>query len=329
MVPTIRDVAKRAGVSISTVSRVLNGSASVHEEKKARVRAAADELGYRPNPAALSLLGQRVGGVGVLLPYIAGDIFSEFLSGIDRITSQQGRFLMVSSSHRNDAEFRAVLRGLERRVDGLIVMSTEFPAETVRAWLPADLPLVFANTEVHDPEITAVNADNRGGAFRMTEHLVERGHRQIAFLKGPDGTYDAEERLTGFREGLAAHGLEPVLELPCDFTLECGEDTVPAILAADPRPTAVFAANDDSAFGLLTGLREAGLRVPEDIAIAGVDDSKFSQLAIPSLTTVRMPMRQMGRTAIERLLAEIDGTNGGSHGLTVLPTELVLRQSTA
>ncbi len=330
MVPTIRDVAQRAEVSISTVSRVLNNSASVDEAKRARVEAAALELGYRPNPAALSLLGQSTGGIGVLLPYIAGDFFSEFLQAIDRATSESGHYLMVSSSHRNLKEFRAVIHGMNRRVDGLIVMSTDVPAETVCEWLPADLPVLFVNTEVADGEIEAINFDNRGGAYRLTEHLVAQGHRRIAFLEGPPHSFDGLARLDGFRSALRDHGIEPdpSLELAGDFTMESGLAAVPALLALDPRPTALFAGNDLSAYGVLSGLREAGLDVPADLALAGFDDVPLTRFTSPTLTTVRAPVREMGQQAIERLLAQIRGEDGTHHRPVELPTEVLIREST-
>ena len=331
MVPTIRDVAKRAGVSISTVSRVLNNTASVDEAKRQRVQEAARDLGYSPNPAALSLLGQSTGGIGVLLPYIAGDFFSEFLHGIDRVTSDNGYFLVVSSSHRNVKEFRAVIQGLNRRVDGLIVMSTEIPAATVRGWLPSDLPVMFVNTDVSGTDIEAVNFDNEGGAYRLTEHLVEQGHRRIAFLAGPEGAHDGDARRDGHWAALRAHGIEPdpALEFPGDYTMESGLAAVPALLAADPRPTALFAANDLSAYGVLSGLRDAGLRVPDDLAVAGFDDIHLAQFASPALTTVRAPVREMGQCAIERLLARIRGEDGEVQSPLVLPADVVVRESTA
>lgn len=331
MVPTIRDVAQRAGVSISTVSRVLNNSASVDEAKRRRVEQAAFELGYSPNPAALSLLGQSTGGIAVLLPYIAGDFFSEFLDGIDRVTSENGYFLIVSSSHRSVKEFQAVIQGVNRRVDGLIIMSTEVCAKTVRNWLPADLPVVFVNTDVESTEVESVNFDNEGGAYRLTEHLIEQGHRRVAFLKGPEGAHDGIQRFAGFRAALQAHGIEhdPALAFPGDYTMDSGLAAVPALLAADPRPTALFAANDLSAFGILSGLREAGLDVPGDLALAGFDDIPLAQFASPSLTTVRVPVREMGQCAIERLLSRIKQEDGVAHGLSVLPTEVIVRESTA
>ena len=330
MVPTIRDVAQRAGVSISTVSRVLNNSAAVDEAKRQRVEEAAEALGYSPNPAALSLLGQSTGGIGVLLPYIAGDFFSEFLHGIDRVTSDSGYFLIVSSSHRNVKEFQAVLQGINRRVDGLIVMSTEVSAQVVCDWLPDGLPIVFVNTEVDREGIEAVNFDNRGGAYSLTEHLIEQGHRRIAFVAGPSASFDANDRLEGYRSALCDHGIEPdeAVEFPGDFTMEAGEAAVPDLLALDPRPTAVFAANDLSAYGVLNGLREAGLDVPGDVIVAGFDDIQLASLSSPTLTTVHAPVREMGLEAIERLLGMIKGADDRDRSSVTLPTRVIVREST-
>lgn len=329
MVPTIRDVARRAGVSISTVSRVLNNSAAVGEAKRQRVEEAARHLDYVPNPAALSLLGQSTGGIGVLLPYIAGEFFSDFLHGIDRVTSDNGYYLIVSSSHRSLTEFRAVISGLNRRVDGLIVMSTEIPAQTVRSWLPAGLPIQFVNTEADPAETESFTFDNRAGAVQVTEHLVAQGHRRIAFVKGPPQSYDAIERLGGYRAALAASGIghDPALEVPGDFTLESGLDAVPLILAMDLHPTAVFAANDLSSYGVMSGLRDAGLSVPEDLALAGFDDSLLARMSLPTLTSVRVPIREMGFAAIERLIARIEGDEQPLEPVR-MPTELVVRDST-
>lgn len=328
MPSTIRDVAQRAGVSISTVSRVLNNTAAVDPAKRERVEEAARALGYRPNPAALRLLGRRTGGIGVLLPYVAGDFFSAFLHGIDRVTSDRGYFLIVSSTHRDVSKFEAVARELDQRVDGMIVMSTEADASTVCEWLPPTLPLVFANTELGGASAEAVNLDNWGGAFRLTEHLIGQGHRDIAFLRGPGGAHDGQQRLRGYRDALAAHGLSPALEIEGDYTMEAGLAAVPPLLAAVPRPSALFAANDLSAFGALTGLREAGVRVPEDLALAGFDDIPLAEFAAPPLTTVHAPAREMGEHAISRLLRRLEAKQPPPPAHTLLQTDVIIRAST-
>lgn len=329
-VPTIRDVAERAGVSAATVSRVLNKSASVVEAKRVRVEEAAEALGYHPNPNALQLLGQRTGGIGVLLPYIAGDFFSSFLLPIDRHTSDTGEFLMVTSSHHSAEEFKTVFRALDRRVDGLIVMSTDVPAQRVLEWLRPSVPLVFVNTDIGgvEEEAESINFDNRGGAALVAEHFIAQGHRRLAFLAGPPESHDGIERRAGFARVLASHGLEIALEIPGDYTYEAGEAAAAAFLEASPRPTAIFAANDLSACGLLSALSEAGVDVPGEVALAGFDDVPLSRLTRPTLTTIRVPLAEIGRRAIERLTERIEGAPLVP-GETVLPTSLVVRDSTA
>lgn len=331
MVPTIRDVAQRAGVSISTVSRVLNNSAWVDGAKRQRVEEAARELGYSPNPNALSLLGHRTGGIGVFLPDIEGEFFSAFLQGIDRSTRESGHYLMVSSSHRDVESFRAMIQGIHQRVDGLIVMSTQVSAGTVKTWLPEDLPVLFVNTEVQGEDLEALNFDNRGGAYAMTEHLIGQGHRRIGFLTGPMDSFDARARLEGYRAALTDHGIdvEQMLEFEGDFTMESGLAAVPRILATEPRPTALFAANDYSAYGALRGLLEAGLRVPDDMALAGFDNITLAKFASPALTTVHAPAREIGERAIKRILERISGDNEEAHVPIILPTQVIVRESTA
>ena len=328
MPPTIYDVAAHAGVSASTVSRVLNNTTAVSDAKRRRVEAAVRALGYRANPNASSLRGQRTGGIGVLLPYLATDFFSGFLHEIDGFAQRNGLFLMATSSHRSESEFKTVLHALHNRVDGVIVMSTDVPARIVAEWHPPSVPIVYANTDVSQTRAPAVNFDNRGGMARVADHLVALGHRRIAFVCGPPHSYDATERRTGFRAALAAHGLEPALEVPGDYTLESGTAAAAAVLAASPRPTAVAAANDLSAAGLIAALHHAGLRVPDDAAVAGFDDVALARLNTPQLTTVRVPLGQIGRRAVERLAALMAGERDPDFGDVVLPTELVVRGST-
>lgn len=335
MVPTIRDVAHRAGVSISTVSRVLNNSAAVANAKRQRVEEAARVLGYSPNPLALGLHGQSTGGIGVLLPYIGDDFFFAFLRAIDRRTSDSGHYLLVSSSHRSESEFRAALRGMMYRVDGLIIMAPAIAIEDIRPGIQNGVPVVFVNSEGLDTESQSINFDNWGGAYRMTEHLIGQGHRHIGLVKGPAEAKDALARLDGFRSALRDHGIEPdpSLEFEGAYTLESGTAAVPAILASDPRPTAIFASNDLSAFGVLSGLRDAGLQVPHDMSLAGFDDIQLARFSSPTLTTVRAPMHEMGLMAVERLLARIDGHPAGGEGapdrVVELATEVIVRESTA
>ena len=330
MKATIRDVARRAGVSIATVSRVLNATTPVAEDKRRRVVAAAEALGYTPNEVARSLLGKATGGLGVLLPSVSGEFFSEFLNGLDRATHQNGFFLMISTSHRNLDEMSVALKSLHRRVDGLITMAPEGDAAQLRALLPERAPCVLVNTDAEGLACDAFNFDNYRGGFLATEHLLSLGHRRIAMLKGPARAFDARERLRGYRAALRAYGQEPApeLEITGDYTSEAGKRAAETLLAMDPRPTAVFAANDQSALALIGALQNEGLSVPEALSVVGFDDIPSVRYASPPLTSIHVPIRDVAMRAVERLVERVRDRHAVPQQ-RVLPVELVVRQSTA
>lgn len=327
---TIRDVARRAGVSISTVSRVLNNTCPVNEDKRRRVEEAARVLGYTPNPAARSLLKRETGGLGVLLPYVGGEFFSELLGGVDRVAQQNGFFLLISTSHRNEAELKAALQGMYRRVDGLLVMAPEMRGGGVRHLVRGSAPMVFVNTEVEDPHLNVLNFDNYGGVYALVKHLLAKGHRRIAYIRGPEGAFDARERLRGYREALREAGLPDTarFEMPGDYSQEAGYAMTLELLARDPRPTAIVGCNDYCAVGVLHALHEAGLRVPEDVALAGFDDVPSARYTQPPLTSVHVPVREMGEAAMHYLIEQVRGEKNGGPRQQVFPVTLVPRAST-
>jgi len=327
---TIRDVARRANVSISTVSRVLNDTCPVDEEKRRRVEEAAKALGYRPNPAARILLKQETGGLGVLLPFVSGEFFTELLNGIDQAAQQSGYFLLMSSSHRHEAELEAALRGMYKRVDGLIIMAPEMQAETLRRYLNAKQHVVFLNTQVAGTDFDAFNFDNFEGGYLVTRHLLEQGHRRIATIAGPTEAQDARDRLLGYRKALQEFSVapDPALEIPGDFSTEAGFDAVPVILNLKPRPTAIVAGNDQSAMGVLSALRQAGVRIPDDLSVTGFDDIPSARFIQPPLTTIKIPIKQMGVQAIQLLLDRITGKVTGPPRQKRMAVELIVRDST-
>ncbi len=327
---SIKDVARLAGVSISTVSRVLNDSCPVSEEKRERVLQAAGELGYTPNPAARSLLLRKTGVVGVVLPFATGEFFSEFLSGVDKTTSDNDYFLLISVSHRSETDLQKAVRSFDKRVDGLIVWEPEMIARDVRSLVKSNLPIVFLNTAEWDKTSDAIDFDNFGGILQAVSHLIELGHRDIAFVGGPEPAADARDRRRAYRETLRNHGLavRPDLEFPGDYTVEAGYRTAKKIAAQTTRPTAVVAGNDQSAFGLLRGLQEAGVSVPDEISLTGFDDIPSSRYINPPLTTVRVPVREMGVLAVDTLVRRIAAPHAKARR-ELLPVELVIRQSTA
>lgn len=328
---TIRDVARRAGVSISTVSRVLNDTGSVRKDKRQAVLRASRALGYLPNPAARSLLGKRTGGLGVLLPYVSGEFFAELLDGLDAAAQERERFLVVSTSHRHPHEFSAAIRAMDKRVDGLVIMAPELDRRDLEPIIGASCPTSLINTYVEDVAADVFNFDNYGGAYALTQHLLRAGHRRIALIHGAPGAGDARERARGYRAAMDDAGVRDTaaLEFEGDYTPAAGFAATEAILAMDPRPTAIVAANDYCAAGALSALAGAGVGVPTEMAVTGFDDVPSARYTVPPLTTVRAPIRDLGYRSIKRLVERLAGrADPGVFEDEVAPVELVVRAST-
>lgn len=331
MTATIHDVARRAGVSIATVSRVLNKSCPVREDKRVLVLEAARVLGYSPNPAALSLLNKRTGTVGLLLPSVHGEFFSELLNSIDEEVQQNGLLLMISSSHRRPDEFQKAIRVLDKRVDGLIVMAPELDALGTASILKTGVPAVFINTYAEGLPADVFNFDNHGGAFALTEHLLEQGHREIALIHGPESAGDAHERARGYRDAMAAAGILDTapLEVPGGYTRELGYAAAEDLVRSGQLPTAILAANDYCAMGVISALHTLGVRVPDEVAVCGFDGLPSSEYGVPALTSVHVPIGPIGSRAVRRLLARLRGdVVEGEFQQHVVPVGLVERAST-
>jgi LacI family transcriptional regulator len=327
---TIRDVARHAGVSISTVSRVLNDSCPVQEDKRRLVLDASRALGYSPNPAALSLLNKKTGGLGVLLPFVNGEFFSELLSGLDQAAQDNDQFLVVSTSHRRPSEFQKAIRVLDKRVDGLIVMAPELDAAGTASILKTKMPVVLLNTYAEGLNADVYNFNNLEGARDLTRHLLALGHRRIALIMGPPHSGDAQQRAEGYRLAMAEAGVADTtpLEVEGGYTREAGFAAAEAIARLRPRPTAIVAANDYCAMGAISALHTLGIAVPDDIAVGGFDGLSSAQYSFPPLTTVRVPIREIGYRAVERLVARLNDDQALREQV-VVPVELLVRDSTA
>jgi LacI family transcriptional regulator len=325
---TIREVARATGLSVATISRVLNGKGPVREETRQKVLEAAARLRWVPHVAARSLTTNETKTIGVVLPDIHGEFFSELIRGIDLSARRRGFHILVSSSHSDRSETEEVLRKMRGRVDGVIVMSPDIAAADLYKNLPEGLPAVLLNC-VAGEGFDSISIDNYGGAFAMVRHLASLGHRQIAFITGPSGNHDAAERRRGWREALAASGRPKTgsLEFPGDFSDESGYRAGKKILESAIRPTAVFAANDAMAIGCLSALQESGLRVPDEIALAGFDDIPFARFTAPPLTSVHVSIGEVGARALERLLSAILDGDSHQHQHESLTATLVIRQS--
>ncbi len=326
---TIRDVAGQVGVSIATVSRVFNGSPRVSEATAQRVWQAALDLDYWPNSAARTLTTSRTNALGVLLPDLYGEFFSEVIRGIDGAARQRSLQVLISSSHASPLELVTAAGAMFGRVDGLIVMASDRATAEAIERVARHFPVVLMNPPGDFPAYRRVAIDNHAGARAAVEHLLGLGHRRIALLRGPLGNSDAEERARGSREALLAAGIAPSseLEFDGDFTEASGYAAARPLLTRQPRPTAVFAANDAMAVGLLGALSDAGVPVPGGMAVVGFDDIAIARYLSPALTTVSVDMCGLGRRAVELLLEPQEQDNGGGGGRELLPARLVVRAS--
>lgn len=313
---TIRDVAARAGVSVATVSRVFNQKGPIREETVRKVMDVAGALQYVPHAGARSLSTRSTRTIGVVLPDLHGEFFSEVIRGIDLAAREHGYHLLLSGSHADRDEMRAVLQAVRGLVDGLIVMSPDLDPAALCCELPPGIPAVLLNAKADGrPSITI---DNAGGAKDVVRHLAALGHRHIAFITGPARNNDAEQRRRGFRAGAKAQGVDAT-EIAGDFTEESGYEAAKTILQMRARPAAVFAANDSMAIGALSGFRDAGLRVPDDVALVGFDDIPIARFLDPPLTTVKVPIAELGRAGLQLLI--------GDKAPQRLETSLVVRRS--
>lgn len=330
---TIRDVASAAGVSVSTVSNALNGR---HEamtgDTLARIESAIAELKYRRSNLARGLVTRNTHTIGIVMAEIDTPLFLQALNHIEPVTRTRNYNLLLCLA-RDEADERNALGFLfEKQVDGIIFVSTSvFHEEShLHELAAAGLPVVLVNRFSRHDEFDQVNWDNSAGIAAATEHLIALGHRRIAHLVGPVDRRSTEERLAGYQKALAAHGLpcDPAYLLPGDFraTAVEWEAAAHAVLALRPRPTAVIAADDAMAAICLRVFSRAGVRVPGDLAVIGIDDQPYAAFLNPALTTVRLPIAAAGRLAADMLLARLAGLIGPAEH-AIIPCELVVRES--
>lgn len=326
--PGMNDVARAAGVSHQTVSRVLNNHPNVRDETREKVLAAIADLGYRRNSAARTLVTQRSGTVGVVTTGSFSFGPSQTLVAIEEAARETGYFITVATLRTVDAEsMRDALDHLmQQGVDGIVVIAPH--AEVVDAVRAAheQLPVVVVAALADPPEsVTTVSVDQVLGARAVVDHLAGLGHREVVHVSGPAGWLDAEARVLGWREQSQARGLGVPEVVEGDWTSGCGYE-LGQRMAAEGAPSAVFAANDHLALGLLRAFHEAGMRVPYDVSVVGFDDITGSEDFIPPLTTVRPGFVALGHQIIETLRGLLDGMAVGD---AVLVPELVVRASTA
>ncbi len=320
---TIAEVAKRAGVSISTVSRVINGLDRVHPDTRSRVSAVVQTLRYQPSAFARGLAIQRTHTIGFVIPTISDPFYLDIVRGVEEMAAAAGYSLLVISKLTRAGDRRVLELFTQKRVDGLVVVGITVPREVLAQLRTQGFPLVLLQQDEH----ATFSVDNYGGAALITEHLLELGHRQLAYIAGSDDTPDNAERFRGFQDRLASSHIafEPRLFARGDFLQGSGSRAVTELLSRKRPFDAIFAANDQMAMDAILALREHGLRVPEDVAVVGFDDIPLARYVAPSLTTVRQPANALGSQATQAVLAALGGAPLPEG--VVLPVELIVRES--
>jgi len=325
--PVMTDVARLAGVSHQTVSRVINDHPNVRSDTRARVRAAMSELGYRPNSAARALVTGRSRLVGVVTQNTALYGPASMLSALERALDRQGLAVGIASvaalERRSIAG--AVSRLLDQRVGGIVLLAPVVSANEAIDDLPDDLPLVAVDGDPARPH-QVVTVDQELGARLATQHLLDLGHRTVWHVSGPPEWFDSEHRIRGWRTALEAAGAAVPPMMRADWSLEAGQ-AAGEVLAHIPGATAVFAANDHLALGMLKALRDAGRRVPEDLSIVGFDDIPEAAYLDPALTTVRPDFDAVAQGAVAMLLKQMSDQSGPVATFEPVPPRLIVRAS--
>lgn len=319
-----------AKVSHSTVSRALRNSPLVNPKTAAEIRRLAEQSGYRLSAAARSLVTQRTDTIGVVVTTIADPFAAGVVEGIEEAANEHALSVLLANSHADpERELRVVRTLEERRVDGIIVTASRVGSMYVRVLERMQVPIVLLNNQDPGEFTHSVMIANREASVALARHLVELGHRRIAYIGDRFGRESDAERYAGFRQALREAGLrvEKQLVVHGDGRPEGGHGAMRRLLALRRRPTAVFCYNDMSALGALLAIRQAGLRAPADISVTGFDDLYLAQYAEPPLTTVRQPMRRMGRLAMETLIQLLAGDR--TKRAIKVPGELIIRGSTA
>jgi DNA-binding LacI/PurR family transcriptional regulator len=329
--PTIYDVARLAGVSTATVSRALNGTAQIAPATRTAIDQAIDQLGYRPNTIARSLVTKSTQTIAFLLPDITNPFYASLVSGIQQHTLLRDHTMLLCTTEgdpEREEQYLDLLRA--KQVDGALVDGLVLPPDRIARFVEDGFPIVCLDRDVDSPSVPLVQVDNRLGARLATEHLLALGHTRIAHVAGADELRISEQRLAGYRDALARAGVaaDPDLVVTGSFTEGGGYHATRTLLESGTEPTAVFAANDLSAIGVINAIVESGWRVPDDVSVVGFDDLRLSAFTSPPLTTIHQPAVEIAQRACEILVDLIRGRP--VHRLQyLLEPRLVVRSSTA
>ena len=333
--PKIIDVARVAGVSTATVSRALSKPETVAKQTREAVLSAAAETGYRINLAARNLRQRRTGAVVLLVPNLGNPFFSQILAGIESVLSSHGLSILMVDTMQSTTRPDFVLDYLHRsRADGVISLDGSLPSSLLETSTQSaeSPPMVFGCEWLVDGCYPSVRADNEQGTHLAIEHLVSLGHSKIGYINGPEENVLSQVRKSSTQKALKDHGLETRDDwfFAGNFALEAGARVARQWLKLDDKPTAIFCANDEIAFGLISELHKSGISIPGQLSVVGYDDIDIAERYIPALTTVWQPRFELGRAVAEMLLEVLENRDfGGNATLKTLPVKLTVRQSTA
>lgn len=325
---TMADVAREAGVSLMTVSRVINNKSQVSAATRQRVLSIVEQLGYRPSGIARGLATRRTGALGLVVPDVANPFFADVARGVEHQAYAEGYNVFLCNTAEDPEREIAVLQLLEeKRVDGVMLCSSRLEDEDLRALLGRHPAVVLVNRQLEGANAGTVLIDDEAGGQAATQHLLQSGHRAVGFLAGPPTSRSGRQRAQGYRAALQAAGLpyEPAWVRHCSPVVEGGQKAARELLSACPGLTALFCYNDLVAVGALQACADLGRQVPAELAIVGFDDILLSALVSPPLTTCRVPRRELGVQAMRSLLDQIGGCLENKP--IVLQPELIIRAS--
>jgi DNA-binding LacI/PurR family transcriptional regulator len=327
---TIRDVAREAGVSVATVSRFINQTAPVSEEVAVRLQKVMEEFRYVPQATARNLATHKTRTIGLLLVDIQGDFFAPLLNGIEAVTSEAGYDLLISCARSPQARRGFPLPLGPHNTDGVLIFADSLGDKSLAEFYSAKFPMVLIHrTPPEGLEIPCVTVENKAASRKIVEHLIEvHERRRIAFLRGPQEQEDANWREAGYRQALELHQLAYAPELVSvgEFDRAVAQASIQKMVHAGIQFDAVFTGDDEAAVGVLAALAEAGLRVPQDVAVVGFDDQRMSPYLTPPLTTVRAPTEEVGREAARQLVQILSGKEPNPATI-LMPTEIIIRRS--
>jgi len=327
----MRDVAERAGVSVTTVSHVVNETRPVSDELRQRVSAAMDELGYQPNRLARSLRLQETHTIGMIVPDSANPFFAEVARGIEDTSFEQSYNVILCNSDGNlDKELLYTNVLVEKQVDGILFVAAGVSTEHIRALQTRRMPLVLVDRDIPGVAVDSVLTDNARGGWQAIHYLIELGHRRIGCITGPSDVTPSAERVTGYRQALREAGIaaDENLVVKGDFQYQSGFRATQQLLEVNDPPTAVFACNDLMAVGAISAVIESGRRVPADLSVIGFDDVPLASFTNPPLTTIAQPKYEMGALATTMLLERVQDRDTPPRR-KLLDTSLFVRHSTA